>query len=345
MTPRRGRPEADVIDEISFTVQPGHVLGLVGESGSGKTTVALALLGLLQARTQARRRQGARRRPGHPRAARTRSAETARPYDRLRPAGPGQRAEPGAEGRHPAARGLHHPRRRPGPAYRRAGRGRAGGPGPDPRRLPAPAFRRPAAAGRPGHGVRLPAAADRARRADHRPRRHHPAPRPGHRARAVPDLPGGRRLHHPRPRRGGRDRQPCRGAVRRTADRDGSGAGAVRDPGPSVHPRADAGRARAGRHLRAARHGRQPATAWQPPARMLLPAAVRVRGRPVRAAPAGTHHRVRDRARRPVRACRGDQGAVRHRHPGQRAPGAPGRGAGAHDQRRVGLLHGQAGAA
>ena len=50
MTPRRGRPEADVIDEISFTVQPGHVLGLVGESGSGKTTVALALLGLLQAR-------------------------------------------------------------------------------------------------------------------------------------------------------------------------------------------------------------------------------------------------------------------------------------------------------
>jgi peptide/nickel transport system ATP-binding protein len=48
MTPRRGRPEADVIDEISFTVQPGQVLGLVGESGSGKTTVALALLGLVK---------------------------------------------------------------------------------------------------------------------------------------------------------------------------------------------------------------------------------------------------------------------------------------------------------
>ncbi|HEY6296645.1 MAG TPA: ABC transporter ATP-binding protein, partial [Streptosporangiaceae bacterium] len=48
MAPRRGRPEADVVDQVSFTVQPGKVLGLVGESGSGKTTVALALLGLVK---------------------------------------------------------------------------------------------------------------------------------------------------------------------------------------------------------------------------------------------------------------------------------------------------------
>jgi peptide/nickel transport system ATP-binding protein len=35
----------DIVDEVSFTIDPGEVLGLVGESGSGKTTVALALLG------------------------------------------------------------------------------------------------------------------------------------------------------------------------------------------------------------------------------------------------------------------------------------------------------------
>jgi peptide/nickel transport system ATP-binding protein len=35
----------DIVDEVSFHVDAGEVLGLVGESGSGKTTVGLAVLG------------------------------------------------------------------------------------------------------------------------------------------------------------------------------------------------------------------------------------------------------------------------------------------------------------
>jgi len=37
-----------VVDDVSFTIQPGETLGLVGESGCGKTTIARILLRLIE---------------------------------------------------------------------------------------------------------------------------------------------------------------------------------------------------------------------------------------------------------------------------------------------------------
>lgn len=37
----------EAVNDVSFTIQKGRVLGLVGETGAGKTTIALSLIGLL----------------------------------------------------------------------------------------------------------------------------------------------------------------------------------------------------------------------------------------------------------------------------------------------------------
>jgi len=43
-----GKPA--VLDGVRFSMQPGEILGLIGESGSGKSTIALAVLRLLELR-------------------------------------------------------------------------------------------------------------------------------------------------------------------------------------------------------------------------------------------------------------------------------------------------------
>ena len=42
-----------IVDDVSFTMERGEVLGLAGESGSGKTMTALALMGILPAQCRA----------------------------------------------------------------------------------------------------------------------------------------------------------------------------------------------------------------------------------------------------------------------------------------------------
>ena len=39
--------KTEVLKDVSFSMEPGEILGLVGESGSGKTVTAMCISGLL----------------------------------------------------------------------------------------------------------------------------------------------------------------------------------------------------------------------------------------------------------------------------------------------------------
>ena len=43
-----GKHFIKAVDDVSFTIRQGEILGLVGESGSGKSTVARCMMGILR---------------------------------------------------------------------------------------------------------------------------------------------------------------------------------------------------------------------------------------------------------------------------------------------------------
>ena len=58
---RQGRVQA--LDQVSFSVEPGEIIGVVGESGSGKSVLAYAIMGLMDPRGQCARGHAAFQRP------------------------------------------------------------------------------------------------------------------------------------------------------------------------------------------------------------------------------------------------------------------------------------------
>ena len=58
---RRGTLRA--LDDVSFSIEAGEVLGVVGESGAGKSLTGAAIIGLLEPPARGRRRDPAGRSP------------------------------------------------------------------------------------------------------------------------------------------------------------------------------------------------------------------------------------------------------------------------------------------
>jgi peptide/nickel transport system ATP-binding protein len=217
-----------LVDNLSFSVQPGEVLALIGESGSGKTTTALALMGYA--------RDGCRIAGGSVRIGDTDVlALDARAQRALRGRTVAYIAQSAAASFNPSRTIMDQvvePTVIHGLCKRAEAEAKAvqlfrelalPDPGRHRRALSAPGLRRPAAAADGGDGAhRRPRPGD-PRRADHGARRDHAdrgaARLPPRGARA----PRHRGVREPRPRGGGADGRPHPGAAQRQharAERD-----------------------------------------------------------------------------------------------------------------------------
>ncbi|CAA9560553.1 MAG: Oligopeptide transport ATP-binding protein OppD, partial [uncultured Thermomicrobiales bacterium] len=239
---------------------------------------------------QDRRRRDQLRRQRRPQDERRAGPVDPRQRDRDDLPGPDDLAQPGADGQPPDQRGAPAPH----------GDEQGAGPGPDDRAppngrhpqrrragrpVPAPVLRRHAPARDDRDGALVQPEADHRRRADDRPRRHHPGPDPGPDA-GPPDRARYRRHpDHPLDGRRRRDVRPDPGDVRRPHRRDGLDRGDLRQPPPPVHGRPDEVDPPPGRQdPREA--GADPGAAAgpdRPPRHVPLRAALQLRPREVRA--------------------------------------------------------------